>query len=509
MKTINEFIEFRKICLENAKTAFLSAKELQNKAANHIAYHLCTLSLEEIGKVVICWSNYCKVEKTGVDVPLVIDDHVKKLFWAIWWPLLGVEIPTQAHIDQFKSLASNIHQKRLKSLYTEINDTSPAHQKVTDDELAYLIEFVEQRLQEALEHEIINKPVSQELESFMAFTEEPEKRAFIFGEEAQNKLVEMCDVMEWVRWVINKLESEEEKMKDITLKELSRKVELDSPESEIPKWEIKIKLNSALHTTRPKILKAYNEKFPNFRLDKGKDNNTLILTLTLYKHVRADELWHFGFLMAKIYVTALNIASAGVIWWHVPVDLDKFYEQIKDLENKAKIDTRVISKLHWPEANQVLSFDNLVLATLINTYIVKSFNKENYWPFENYMHAMALLSKNDIHLRLEIQMFDILYRTYRSVIIKYQNSGQDENFAEVGFQQIHGFLKGRDGYDNIIAIGEHRIEHNAFEKQITLTEVLAIRHYLGVYLMTLAVRDKYDDDSMILCATAEPDEQED
>ncbi|NTD96364.1 AbiV family abortive infection protein [Agrobacterium tumefaciens] len=498
MKNLAEFINFRKLCLENAKTAIRSAKELQDKQANHIAFHLCILSLEEIGKVVICWSNYCNYQKTNLDKPLVIDDHIKKLFWAIWWPLLGQEIPTQADINEYKSLASNIHHKRLESLYTEIADTVPSHEKVTDADLAYLIKFVGDRLEGALENEIIDKPVSKELDSFMQYTEEPEKRAFIFGHESQHKLVKMGDVMEWMKWVIERIQSDENKMKTLLQKELSREIEVDSPDLEIPKWEIKIKLKSALHTIRPKILKDYNEKFPNFRLDKGKDNNTLLLTLTFYKHVKADELWHFGFLMSQIYVTALNIATSGVIWWHVPVDLDKFYEQIRDLENNTKIETRVVSKLHWPEANQVLTFDNLILATLVNNYIVKSFKTPNYWPFQNYMHAMALLSKNDIHLRFENQMFEVLYRTYRNVIIQYQNNGQDENFAEAGYQQIKAFLRARENYDNIIDLGEQMIDNKIFQKKLTLTEVLSIRNYLSTYLITLAVREKYNDNTITL-----------
>lgn len=505
MNNLTEFIKFRKICLENVGTALRAAKELQNKQANHIAFHLCTLALEEIGKVIICWFNYCRSQEDGKEKGmLAIDDHIKKIFWAVWWPSFGSELLTTAQMNENKSFASHIHQRRLESLYTELSDTVPADQKISDKELTSILTMVDARLQMAIADEMVEKELSNEMKSFMTYTNDPDRRAFIFGEEAQLKLIETGDAIEWVKWLIEKFEKEEKEMSDLLQAELSRDVDFEATEATTPKWEIKIKLISAIHSIRQNILTEFNEKFPMFKLNKGADNKTLLVSITLDKHVTALALWHYGFIVSRIYVTALNIASNGVFWWHTNVDLDKYYESIIDLESKKKIEATLITKLHWPESTQLLTFDNLVLTMLMNNYIIKCYNKPDFAPFHSYMHVMALMAKNDVHLRFERDLFGILFTTFKNTIIKHQNVQEDQSYQEVGYLQIQGMFNNREYYNQILDIGEKLMnDPNSRSKPITLTEVLAIKQYLGIFLLTLAVRDKHKDNSLMLTNMAD------
>jgi AbiV family abortive infection protein len=124
MKYLADFINFRRLCLINAQSALESAETLQRGKANHIAYHLCTLTLEEIGKVFIAWFNDNRTQKDEEEPEtLVLDDQTKKVFWAFWWETFGKDIPTLQQIDGNKAFASNLHQRRLQSLYTETTDT--------------------------------------------------------------------------------------------------------------------------------------------------------------------------------------------------------------------------------------------------------------------------------------------------------------------------------------------------------------------------------------------------
>lgn len=210
MKDIKDFISFRKLCLINAETALTSAMALRNQKANHISYHLCTLALEEIGKVFIAWFNYNRSQKLeNEDGPLALDDHTKKIFWAFWWETFGEEIPTQLQIDSNRKLASNIHSKRLQSLYTETTDTVPASDKISEEELDNIIELVRARLELAKADDFEVREESEELKKFMILTNDPEKRRVIFGEDAQSKLIESGDVKTWVNWLIAKFDAEQ------------------------------------------------------------------------------------------------------------------------------------------------------------------------------------------------------------------------------------------------------------------------------------------------------------
>jgi AbiV family abortive infection protein len=497
MKAIKDFISFRKLCLINAEAALMAAEVLRNKKANHISYHLCTLALEEIGKVFIAWFNYNRSRNDeNEDGPLALDDHTKKIFWAFWWETFGNEIPTQHQIDSNKKLASNIHLRRLQSLYTETNDTVPASDKISDEELDNIVGLVKARLELAKADDFEEREESEEMKKFMVLTNDPEKRQFIFGEDAQNKLIESGDVKTWVNWLIAKFDAEQIELDALLKSELERPIEFFEKD-EVPKWRIKIKIGCPLHAIRPNILNEHNKSSPMFQLFKGGDKHTLIIDVILSKNTSAPMLWHYGYIVSRMYVGALNIAAGGFFWWRANVDLDKYYESIKDLESKKNIDATLITKLHWPESNFVLTMEHLQLTKIVNSFMVKCYNKPAFEPFIPYLHVLALMSKNDVHLRFEEDMYMILFNTFKTVITKNETITEDSNYKENGYFQISGMYKNRDYYFQILEIGETMMTSpNNLNEQITLTEVLAMKQYLSIYLLTLAVRDFKADSSL-------------
>lgn len=499
MKDIKDFISFRNLCLTNAEAALTSAATLRNQKANHISYHLCTLALEEIGKVFIAWFNFNRTQSDDGETSLLaLDDHTKKIFWAFWWETFAKEIPTQQQIDGNKKLASNIHSRRLQSLYTEMTDTLPASEKISDEELDNIIGLVEARLELAKYDDFAEREESEEMKKFMVLTNDPDKRRVIFGEEAQNKLIESGDVKAWVNWLIAKFDAEKIELDALLKSEIERPVEF-LEKDEIPKWQIKIKIGCPLHAIRPNILNEHNKTSPMFQLYKGGDKHTLIVDVILSRNTTATMLWQYGYIVSRMYVGALSIAAGGVFWWHANVDLDKYYVSIRDLESKKNIEATLITRLHWPESNVVLTMENLQLTKMVNSYMVKCYNKPTFEPFIPYLHVLALMAKNDVHLRFEKDMFMILFNTFKTVISKNETIARDSNYKESGYFQINGMYKNRDYYFQILEIGETMVSSpNSLKNPITLTEVLAMKQYLSIYLLTLAVRDHKNNSSLRL-----------
>ncbi len=499
MKDISDFINFRNFCLTNAASALDSAETLQNRKANHISYHLCTLALEEIGKVFIAWFNFNRTQKEENEVTtLALDDHTKKIFWAFWWETFGNEIPTQQQVDSNKKLASSIHQRRLQTLYTEPSDTVSASEKISSEELENIINLVKARLELAQDDDFAEREESEEIKKFMVLTNDPEKRRFVFGEEAQNKLIESGDVKAWVNWLIEKFEKERIELDSLLKSELERPFEFNEKD-EVPKWRLKIKVGCPFHAVRPNILNEYNKTSPMYQLFKGGDKHTLIIDVILSKNTSAVMLWNYGYLISRMYVAALNIAAGGIFWWHANADLDKYYESIKDLESNKNVSATLITKLHWPKSDLVLTMEHLQLTKLVNSYIVKSYNKPAFEPFLPYMHVLALMAKNDIHLRFEKDMFMILFNTYKAIITKNEVITEDTDYKEVGYFQINEMYKNRDYYFQILQLGESILKSPmAIKEPLALTEVLAMKQYLSIYLLTLAVRDFKDDSSLRL-----------
>ncbi len=98
-KILEEFNKFRELCLINSEDAIRTAEELQNKSVNHIAFQLIVFGLEEIGKIFVGWYQYNAKETWGKEhYNIPIDDHIKKLFWAIWGPSFAKEKITKKQI---------------------------------------------------------------------------------------------------------------------------------------------------------------------------------------------------------------------------------------------------------------------------------------------------------------------------------------------------------------------------------------------------------------------------
>ncbi|MBU2465136.1 MAG: AbiV family abortive infection protein, partial [Bacteroidetes bacterium] len=188
-----KFNAFRQLCLTNSEDAIRTAEELQNKSVNHIAFQLAVFCLEEIGKVFVGWYQFNAKETWGKDhYNIPIDDHIKKLFWAIWGPSFTNEKFTTQQMDEIKNMASNLHSRRLDVMYTELTDTVPSSAKISNEELETHLKMARARLELAkLEGEVettLSEDKQEDMKWFMEASNHPEKRKFIFGHKSQEKL---------------------------------------------------------------------------------------------------------------------------------------------------------------------------------------------------------------------------------------------------------------------------------------------------------------------------------
>src|SRR5271156_4370723 len=99
-------------CLANAERLLDAAKLTRKPGQNHIAYHLAAVSLEEVGKAAMMLassfrdSSQPSDQDADEDPPKLMDwieDHERKLFWALWTPSFGKEKITADQFRQFQS----------------------------------------------------------------------------------------------------------------------------------------------------------------------------------------------------------------------------------------------------------------------------------------------------------------------------------------------------------------------------------------------------------------------
>src|ERR1700686_2894496 len=106
-------LPIRQACLDNAKRHLEAAKLLAGVGNYNVAFECALLALEEVGKAVILMMTRSRTLTNSDDQPDWMDDHTKKLFWAIWSIVFGREPITEATFRAYQGMARNLHQRRL------------------------------------------------------------------------------------------------------------------------------------------------------------------------------------------------------------------------------------------------------------------------------------------------------------------------------------------------------------------------------------------------------------
>src|SRR5271156_3952902 len=108
-------------CLANAEGLLKSAKAVRSlPGCNNVAFNLAVLALEEIGKSILLFQEFIEIKSVPRDgeeprSPLEwIEDHERKLFWAIWFGDASLDWRT---IPKHMDFARSLHFQRLRVLY--------------------------------------------------------------------------------------------------------------------------------------------------------------------------------------------------------------------------------------------------------------------------------------------------------------------------------------------------------------------------------------------------------
>lgn len=497
---LRKYKDFRTLCLINAEDAISTAELLADKKVNHIAFQLLVLGLEEIGKVFVGWYNLNNSSKQGEETfKIPIDDHVKKLFWAIWGPTFGNEKFTPEQMTEIKSMATNLHEKRLDVMYTDLNDTNPCSYKISDEQLSFYLKMIRSRLEMAKLEGEVNIAWDNEQEAdinwFMEATNRPDRRNFIFNNQSQEKLIELGNIKDWISWLKEYYKKEETELNALLENELKRNGKKESDSFE-PKWKIRIKLHSPSHSIRSTVLDKFNKGNPYLKFSKGGGTNNLHVDLILDKSVPVQGIWNQGWIYSKILTAALNVGTNGLFYWNIATDVDKFYEKIWDLETNRQLSVKLKTSLQldWSSRQMVLVEEELVITFMTFRYFSMMLTNDNFNAINDYMTALGMLAKNDMHLRLEKECFLLFFSAFEKALKLNEIVEGVFDIREVGYKQLENVIIDRTEYDKTIDFGLALREGASNTPiKVTLTEIISIKQYSGLYFATLAVRHLSND----------------
>lgn len=416
--------------LSHADDLLAAARKLDEYP--HLAYHLGVLSLEEIGRsTLLVMGELASRRQEGRRFERESEDHVRKLFWALWGPSFARELITGQQIEEFQGLAQAIHDTRKSGIYVDPEGVPP-RDAIKAEEAQQLLGLAEARLGMARNEKWapLDPERAGDMRWFMDATADPEARAQIMSGASMKKLRELGTVLEWIRWLRSEFETAEREAIELAERELARE-EPEKDEELDPKWSIKLRLFSGSHSIRPQPLTWWNGISDWIKFHPvGSDHTRLIVELTLPKRISVHSLWDASFSIAKRIVLALNIGSSGFVWWYLPEHISRFYEQLTDLESNERLVVERSPRMRVDWGNNVLSQSVLTRVAMCIHTLPRGDEREKLVAFDHYLTGLGFLAKTDIFMQFEANAFEQFYRALKRAMKVYGDSDDSVPYPE-------------------------------------------------------------------------------
>ena len=495
--TLENCRKLRAACLENAEALVNSAKTLEGENTAHIRFHLAALAIEEVGQsaIILLNSSSATLDRIDDQRHIPTDNHVKKLFWAIFSPLIEQGRFTREYIESYRGMARKIHERRLESLYTDPQNPLLPQDRVEEEEVYNLVRFCETRIEMENGVELSDVPDESKLEDFHWFytaSDDPEKKRLFFSSNSLDELEKLGNIFDWMKWLRQEFTKVEEESIELLRQELE-KAPVGDVEGNEPKWKVKFRIYSESHSIRQRALNAWNRDSDFImKLNSTDNSNELICELILPKRVSILALWYAARGRCREFVAALNIATSGLFWWYVDKDISRFYEKIWDLDleddTEVRIDISPQLGIDW--GHKTLTEENLANTRFVFDYLLKDIqtNPRKREAIENYLTGLALLSKNDIHLRLEPNAFTYFFTALKTLLLASGDWDGVEDLKSSVVEQL-GELFPPQNLSNYIECGMQLENRDNPSMRITLSEVIQMKNYCDIYINLLAVRE--------------------
>ena len=477
-------------CVAHGRALLESAKAVQASGHPNIAYHLAALCLEEVGRRSLLGVQSLSEQAT---VPPAWpkkheQDHVKKLFWAIFGPMfLGTKL-TAERFQEMNALATHIHQTRLLGLYvgnTEDGLTIPADQIGAED-CKRLIDFAETRLGLAAS-ETFRDEVPQEYIDLQAWLltsfEDSEKRKGILSAGSLEKFAELKDVRAWVRWLKDLFDKAEADSRAAAQREIERSNQAPDEKTK-DKWQIRVRIVGASHSIRPKVLTAWNKGSNWIKLSAGADKKELLIDFILGDNVPVQPLWYFGWGVARQFVTALNMGTMGFWWWHMPQHVDRWFESLRDLETgqELRMERKPSLVIDWG-ANRVLTEQDLGRVAAIFASLTPREPDGRQGALDYYIGGLTFLALNDVHWQCEAQSFGNFFESLRHMMAKHGDWTEGQPFVPSFLKFVDELFPAFDEKDRYAALIKAFEDKKLDGITVTLKEVAFIKLFCDFYYM--------------------------
>ncbi|WP_316185799.1 MULTISPECIES: AbiV family abortive infection protein [unclassified Bradyrhizobium] len=394
-------------CFSNARDFLRAAiRVLNDERLPNIAFHLALLALEEVGKAVLVGTRGIArtVDNETGFIDSRLDDHVFKLFWALWTPSFARGNISREEFENLRGLARGMHDERLAALYVapDRQEGAAAIGSVSEDRARLIIELAEARLgmETSRDWQSLDLGAGSILRWFLDATGTPEKRDLIFGQKSFDKLAELGQVREWMTWLKEQFDQAESEARNYMQREVVHAT-TDPAERGEDRWKVAVRLYSTAQSIRNSAIGSWNGRPTWIRLSTVQnDKQAIEVEFTLGTVVGREQLALAGFSAARLFLVAMNIGSTGFWWWSRPDHAGRYYQRLTDLDAPSgmKLDVNTYSgpKIEW--SREALKEPQLTRIGICFGMAGRLDRPVYGAIIDSYFAALALVAKSDLSL---------------------------------------------------------------------------------------------------------------
>jgi len=360
------------------------------------------------------------------------EDHVAKIQWAVWSPALLNRIDPK-DFEEAQRFARSTHDRRLAGLYVNANAdattlVAPRH-AVKKEHAISVLNLARTRLEfEFASGDRVLDGSDAHLKWFLDTINDDVGQKRLLSKGFLDKYQEFSgDTRAWIIWARQEFDKMATDEQTHLQRELTRVP--SAPEASKPKWTIKVRVHTATHSIRPKVLNYWNERVGWVKLLSTGKKTELLLELRFADSIPAHNIFDAGLTGSKLCIAALNMGSLGFFWYELPRQGVRYFESVRDIDApKMDVDiARPGPRIEWRRG--ALTEKNLRHAIECMAAFGPMSDQDASPIFGPYLQGLTFLSKSDIHLSCENSARDAFIQTLRAACRYFGDwDGRQETF---------------------------------------------------------------------------------
>ncbi len=378
-----------------------------------------------------------------------LDNHRRKLQWAIWSPMVRID---PSDFEAARRFAERAHAMRLESLYVDVNadlTAAPPNEIVQPEDASEALALARARLDYELCRGTPTGEIDEVAKWFLDSMADPNRSKQLLSKEFIAQFETMKgDTHAWVNWAHDEMTRLDQERRQLLEAELKRS---GAPKNSAkPRWRANATIYTPSHSLRPKVLARWNKQIESVQLQWSGKKDQFTLQITLHDNQPLALLVERLTSLAKLAVACLNIGSIGYFWFERPGFEQRMFNEIYDLEHSQLIEFGGRESF-WGDGRAVAlteeHIDHAINCMMAYAPLPEADAEPIFLP---YFHGLALIAKSDMFYNFDVLARQSFVASLAGALRHYGGwNGDSEKFEARFHDEFEAFMPEREHRDQM------------------------------------------------------------